>query len=63
MSTVPSKVSNKTLYSQARETVSNVHELMRREGKAGDVLVDLKKVQEPVTQATCVSKGAVVCIN
>lgn len=51
------------MYSQARETVSNVHELMRREAKAGDVLVDLKKVQEPVTQATCVSKGAVVCIN
>lgn len=38
-----SKVLNKTLHSQTRKIVSNVHEFIKREVEAGEVLIKLKK--------------------
>ena len=40
------------MHSQACEIVSNVHEFMRREAEADEILIDLKKVQESVAQCT-----------
>ena len=50
MSKMASKVSNKTLQSSS-SVISNVHEFIRQEAEAGEVLIDFK-FHECVTQAT-----------
>lgn len=57
-----STVRNKTLRSQSREIVANVHAFMKNEADEGTFLIDLKKVQERVTKATGVSKRSIIRI-
>jgi hypothetical protein len=56
MSPLLSKLVNKTLHSQTREVVNNVHSFMKSEAAACHVLIPLKKVQRRVVRATGVSE-------
>lgn len=66
MRKVTSKVSNRTLQSQAREILSNLHEFKKagpRKMEAGEVLIEIRKVQKRLAQATGVSKRVIISIN
>ena len=56
MPPIQSKLGNKTLHSQTREVVNNVHSFMKSEAAAGHVLIPLRKVQERVVRSTGVSE-------
>lgn len=62
MSPKKSTVRNKTVRSQSREIVANVHAFMKNEADEGTFIIDLKKVQERVSKATGVSKRSVIRI-
>jgi hypothetical protein len=51
MPPIKSKLGNKTLHSQTREVVNNVHSFMKSESAAGHVLITLRKVQERVERS------------
>ncbi|KAJ4433426.1 hypothetical protein ANN_15685 [Periplaneta americana] len=59
MPPIQSKLGAKTLHSQTREVVNNMHSFMKSEAASGDFLIPLKKVQERVSAATKVPERTI----
>ncbi|KAJ4428617.1 hypothetical protein ANN_24661 [Periplaneta americana] len=59
MPPIQSKLGAKTLHSQTREVVNNIHSFMKSEAASGDFLIPLKKVQERVSAATKVPERTI----
>lgn len=59
MPPIQSKLGAKTLHSQTREVVNNIHSFMKSEAASGDFLIPVKKVQERVSAATKVPERTI----